>query len=77
MIRDDSYHAVEFVVGQPFDLGWATGVRNEDDTITRTCKGCGASARSPFVERPDGVLDVIPAPFEHADGCPMFERLRK
>lgn len=76
MIRRDEYVAVDLVVDRPFDLGWAVGVLNADNTITRTCKGCGASARSPFVERPDGVLDVIPAPFEHGAGCPMWERLR-
>jgi len=35
-----------FQVGVPKDIGWAIVVLHEDRTVTRTCKGCGVTARS-------------------------------
>lgn len=55
----------------PVDLGWGIAVLHADHTVTRTCKGCGVSARTAVDER--GA--VAPAPIQHADRCPVFERL--
>jgi hypothetical protein len=68
--RIDQYTQVS-AVGVPFDLGWAIGVLNADETVTRTCKACHASATTPVT--PAG--EVTPAPITHEDGCPIYARL--
>lgn len=67
--RVDNLVAAE--VGVPVDLGWGRLELHADDTVTRTCKGCGASARSPV--HSDG--EVTRLAFVHNDGCPIVERL--
>src|SRR2546428_7415494 len=44
-------------IGVSVDLGWGTAVVNADDTVTRNCKGCGASGTG---RRPPGP----PVPFQ-------------
>jgi hypothetical protein len=43
-VKTDSFEIFE--VGVPRDIGWARATVHEDQTVTRTCKGCGVSHRS-------------------------------
>lgn len=60
-------------VGVPVDIGWGVIVLNADETATRTCKGCGASARSPVGR--DG--EVARLAFVHDDDCPVLARIMR
>jgi hypothetical protein len=59
-------------VGVPFDIGWGIAVVNADHTITRTCKGCGAGARS-AIDPATG--RVARAAITHREACPVIDRL--
>jgi hypothetical protein len=37
-----------FQVGVPVDIGWGIAVVHDDQTVSRTCKGCGVSIRTPY-----------------------------
>lgn len=65
----DTQIAVE--VGVQQDIGWGTVVLNEDSTVTRTCKGCGASVTSRG-RRAGHHMWVESKPFKHEDNCPMW-----
>jgi hypothetical protein len=54
-----------------FDLGWGVARINADDTVTQTCKGCGASATSAGV-RKGNTVHVAEAALEHGVGCPVW-----
>jgi hypothetical protein len=57
--------------GETVDLGWGTATINADDTVTRTCKGCGVSLTTP-TWREGNVLHVVPNEFHHGDGCAVM-----
>jgi len=65
---------VPVTVGVPFDLGWAIGVLHANDTVTRTCKGCGVSVTTGIV-RAGMAAEVAPAEVHHAADCPVEARL--
>ena len=58
------------------DLGWGTAVFNDDGTVTRTCKGCGAHVTSPYT-REGNRVEVPPVPFHHRDNCPMWATIER
>jgi hypothetical protein len=64
-------HLGAFAVGVPKDIGWAIVELHDDHTVSRTCKGCGVSVRSPI--RPNGRVEE--AEIHHRDNCAMFDRL--
>jgi hypothetical protein len=62
--------------GSAVDLGWGWARVNADDTVTRTCKGCGSSVTSPIV-RQGNTIHVEPQPFEHKDNCPVWADIQR
>lgn len=61
-------------VGVPVDVGWGFIVVNADETVTRTCKGCGASVTS-AMQLVGAMYEVEQRPFVHRDGCQVWPRL--
>jgi hypothetical protein len=57
-----------FPVGAAVDIGWGLAVLHADDTLTRTCKGCGV-ATTTAVDRATG--RVAEAAIGHHPACPM------
>jgi len=61
-------HIGLFRVGIPEDIGWGIAVYNADDTLTRTCKGCGVSATSAVDLATKRVAEAV---IRHRAGCPI------
>jgi hypothetical protein len=64
-----------FEVGVPVDIGWGVAVLNADDTVTRTCKGCGVSVTTAVVRSDGHFAKVTEAPIMHRFLCPVGDRL--
>lgn len=66
------FYSRELERGKPRDVGWGIVVWNPDNTMTRTCKGCGASVTTGF----DPLTGKVPtAKIMHAVGCAMWEAM--
>lgn len=52
----------------PVDIGWGIAILHADQTVTRTCKGCGVSVRTPY----DPIThQVAEAAIIHKRHCPV------
>lgn len=63
-----------FAVEVPVDIGWAVAVMHENDTVTRTCKGCGVSATS-AVDRQTGKVSEVA--ITHRTQCRYYDILSR
>lgn len=76
-LRIDVFAAA--TVDEPFDCGWGVGILHADDTVTRTCKGCGATVTEQ-IRREAGTMYARGGltPVQHERWCPvMAEMLRR
>jgi len=66
--KTDAY--VMFQTEVPTDIGWAMAILHDDNTVTRTCKGCGVTSRDAI-----GPNRRVRAHFHHRASCPVMDRL--
>jgi hypothetical protein len=48
MMKQRLDHFGLFQVDVPVDSGWGIAILHDDHTVSRTCKGCGVSVRTPI-----------------------------
>jgi hypothetical protein len=60
--------------GMRMDIGWAVAVVNDNGTVTRMCKSCGAAVTS-SVTITGTVATVEARPLRHLTGCEVWPQL--